>query len=103
MRAADVMVFPRLEEPKEGLGLVVVEAQGAGLPTLTSFGVLDDAIVLPELVRRIPLASGPAAWAREALTILREGRGDASAAREAVSGSRFSMDRSARGLLALYE
>lgn len=103
MRAADVLIFPRVEEPKEGLGLVVVEAQAAGLPTLTSFGVADEAIVSPEFVRRLRLASGPRIWAHEVLAILRGGRGSLSGAVEAIATSRFSMDRSARGLLRLYE
>jgi len=30
MKMADIFVFPRMEYPKEGLGLVVVEAQAAG-------------------------------------------------------------------------
>ena len=44
MKSADVFVFPRLENPKEGLGLVVVEAQSAGLPMLLS---LPENLLLP--------------------------------------------------------
>lgn len=55
MLDSDIFVFPRLQEPKEGLGLVVVEAQSAGLPTICTNGILDDAIIIPELVDRIAL------------------------------------------------
>ncbi|MBK5188626.1 MAG: glycosyltransferase, partial [Gemmatimonadaceae bacterium] len=51
MQAADAFVFPRIEEisadfGREGLGLVVVEAQAAGLPSLLSQGIPEDAVVL---------------------------------------------------------
>jgi len=50
MKSSDVFVFPRLETPKEGLGLVVVEAQAAGLPTFITEGIVKDAVIIPEIV-----------------------------------------------------
>ena len=38
MKSSDVFVFPRKENPKEGLGLVVLEAQAAGLPMFITHG-----------------------------------------------------------------
>ncbi len=49
MKASNVFVFPRKEHPKEGLGLVVVEAQAAGLPMFITRGIVSDAVVIPEL------------------------------------------------------
>lgn len=49
MKASDVFIFPRKELPKEGLGLVVVEAQAAGIPMFITHGIVPDAIVIPEL------------------------------------------------------
>lgn len=63
MKASDVLVFPRIEYPKEGLGLVVVEAQAAGTPMVLSRGVVEDAIEIRELVHIIPLDNNVDEWA----------------------------------------
>lgn len=62
MAASDVLIFPSLETPMEGLGLSVVEAQSVGLPVLMSLSVPNEAIVIPELVKCLSLKSGPAVW-----------------------------------------
>lgn len=54
----DIFVLPSLYE---GLGLVAIEAQSAGLPTICSMGVAEDANVSP-LFQRVSLDDGPAAW-----------------------------------------
>ena len=55
MKIADVFLFPRKLEPKEGLGLVVVESQCSGLPMLTTDGIVEDAIIEKDLVEKLPL------------------------------------------------
>lgn len=57
--AMDVFAFPSLFE---GLGIVAIEAQAAGLPVVCSEHVPPEAAVTP-LVTRLPLAAGAAAWA----------------------------------------
>lgn len=103
MQACDMLIWPGLEEPKEGLGLGVVEAQAAGLPVLMSMSVPKDAIVVPELVSVVPLAAGARAWAEKAIFILgKENTGrDASFAK--IESSSFSNENSTANIMALYE
>jgi hypothetical protein len=54
----------------EGLGLVLWEAQAAGLTCVISDTIPDDASVATVLVRRLSLAAGPEAWANELQRIL---------------------------------
>lgn len=58
--AMDVFVFPSLFE---GLGMVAIEAQSAGLPVICSDQVPIEACVLPS-VRRLSLSSGLDKWAK---------------------------------------
>ena len=58
-QAMDVFVLPSLYE---GLGIVAIEAQSSGLPTICSDGVAEDANVSP-LFERMSLDDSPRAWA----------------------------------------
>lgn len=62
--AMDTFVFP---SRFEGLGLVLVEAQAAGLPCLLSDVVPSEADVIPQLTDRLPLGAPAEAWAKAAL------------------------------------
>ena len=101
MKAADVMVFPRLEKPMEGLGLVVVEAQAAGLPMITTSGIPGDAIEIPELVHVLPLNNNPETWAEKIMTIERTmSREDAL---KIMMKSKFALPIATKNLVSLYE
>ena len=103
MRLSDVLIFPRLEEPKEGLGLVLVEAQAAGLPIITSASITEDVKVFPELFDTIPLSAGPAAWAEAAaISFARPGPNQAEFLSK-IDSSRFGLKQSLSSLMALYE
>jgi glycosyltransferase involved in cell wall biosynthesis len=102
MRLCDLLVFPRLEEPKEGLGLVLVEAQAAGLPVLASPSMTDDVQVIPELFTILPLVSGPYAWAEAASRILSSQQLSRELCVQRVESSHFSLDAGIANLLALY-
>jgi glycosyltransferase involved in cell wall biosynthesis len=107
MRISDLFVFPRVEEVSvdqgmEGLGLVVVEAQAAGLPSLLSRGIPHDAIVVTELCETLPLGAGAASWGAAAAKTLTLPRPNAETALAAIEKSNFSLDAGLRNLLALH-
>ena len=64
MQAMDVFVLPSLFE---GLPVVMVEAQSAGLPCVISDKVPDECIIVPKLVCVQPLDSGATEWAGQIL------------------------------------
>ena len=102
MRLSDVLIFPRLEEPKEGLGLVLVEAQAAGLPVLASSSITEDVQVIPELFTILPLALGPGAWAEAANRIFAAEQLSSEECLRRVESSPFSLNAGVTNLLALY-
>lgn len=102
MQTADVLIWPGIEEPKEGLGLGVVEAQAAGLRIVMSHNVPEEAVVVPELVRTLNLSSGAARWAEEVTLLLQNEAPSRQDALAAIKASSFAIERSARNVLALY-
>ena len=108
MRAVDLFVFPRVEQEsanmgKEGLGLVVVEAQAAGLMSLLSRAIPDDAIVVPALCERQSLDDGSAAWGATVRRMLARPKPDQGAALAAIESSPFSFEAGFRNLVALHQ
>lgn len=103
MQSCDLLIWPGLEEPKEGLGLAVVEAQAAGLPVLMSLNVPEEAVVVSELVEVLPLAAGVAAWADSVMVILNRARPDVAKSLAEVAQSSFTISRSAADIMALYD
>jgi glycosyltransferase involved in cell wall biosynthesis len=103
MLASNVFVFPRVEYPKEGLGLVVVEAQAAGLPMILSYGIVEDAIVIKELAHFVPLRNNATEWAQKIHQILREkDRINQRHAYECMMKSKFALRKATEEILALY-
>jgi glycosyltransferase EpsF len=64
MKSFDVFLLPSLYE---GFGLVVLEAQAAGVPCLVSDRVSREVEVIDGLVEFLPLEAGPQAWAEKAV------------------------------------
>ena len=63
MQAMDIFVFPSLYE---GLGIVDIESQAEGLPTIVSDGIPKEAQVT-DLIRYIPLSENSTFWAKQIL------------------------------------
>ena len=62
--AMDVFLFPSFYE---GLGLVLIEAQAAGLPCVISDVVPEEADVVESLMKRLSLSHSASKWARVVL------------------------------------
>ncbi len=99
MLGTDLFLFPAIEE---GLGMVVVEAQAAGLRVLTSTGVPRESMVVPDIVEFKALEDGVSSWAKESLRLLNLPRPDAGDCNSAVRDSAFSIENSAKKLLEIY-
>src|SRR6202023_2954861 len=95
MLASDALFFP---SRGEGLGLVAVEAQAAGLPVLASTQVPPECVVIPELVRFQNLDDGVSVWVEQLGLALDRPRTDPIAANRQVADSRFSIAHSATAL-----
>jgi glycosyltransferase involved in cell wall biosynthesis len=99
MRAADVLFFPSRQE---GLGMVAVEAQAAGLPVLASTAVPRECVVVPELYDSLDLNQPVEVWADALLHRLAKARPLRDACARAIESSAFSVGNSARRLEHIY-
>jgi glycosyltransferase involved in cell wall biosynthesis len=99
LMSCDCFVFPSISE---GAPLVTMEAQAAGIPLIVSEAVPEQNVVIPELVTKIPLQSGPSVWASTiARTIEVPSRPQHCASR--VKASALSIERSVDACIASYQ
>jgi glycosyltransferase involved in cell wall biosynthesis len=99
MALFDVFLFPSFSE---GLGIVVLEAQAAGTPTLMTDSLPPEVIVVPEAVQLLPLAAGPTAWAEMLLDMVGKERAADGDWLERVEKSHFGIDRCVSDLDKIY-
>jgi glycosyltransferase involved in cell wall biosynthesis len=98
--AMDLFLFPSLFE---GLGLVLIEAQAAGLPCLCSDVIPEEAEVVQALIKRLPLSTPPSEWARVALGMISSERGiSPNDASRMVEASRFNILGCVRAVEEIY-
>jgi glycosyltransferase involved in cell wall biosynthesis len=99
-KALDAFVLPSLYE---GLPLVLLEAQAAGVPGVVSDINPEEALIVPHLIQRKPLAAPPPAWAEEILAITRAPRTITPYdSLRIVQESDFNIDNSAHAMARLY-
>jgi len=99
MRAADVLLFPSRQE---GLGMVAVEAQAAGLPVLASDKVPRECMVVPELYNSLSLGKPIDYWAATLLEVMNRPRPSRDECYTMLENSAFSIETSARRLEEIY-
>ena len=99
MPSADVLLFPSRQE---GLGMVAVEAQAAGLPVLASTGVPQECVVVPELCHFLSLQSPIEHWTETLVRLANQPRLPIAHCQTAVQASDFSIENSAAKLESVY-
>ena len=102
MRCCDWFILPRPEQPMEGFGIAVVEAELVGLRLLLSRGIADDPLLPTAKVRRLSLGAGATAWARAAIELYQEPAPSRSNALAALQVSPMDMDRALAELVRLH-
>jgi glycosyltransferase involved in cell wall biosynthesis len=102
MKCSDLFILPRPEEPMEGFGIAVVEAQLAGLRLLLSQGIPDDPLLTGSSSQRLSLAEPAEKWARAAYSLLKDKPLGSNEAAKKLAESSMDMDRALTNLLQLY-
>lgn len=103
MRSSNILICPSMELPKEGLGLVIIEAQAAGLQVLMSKSIPDEAIVIPEVITVQPLSAGSDIWSGAVQDIFQSNLQDSKQHYlEKIQDSSFSISNSLLNLLKIY-
>ena len=96
--AMNVFILPSITE---GLPLVGIEAQAAGLPSVFSDAVTDEVDVVPGLIRHLSLSASPGEWA-DALLEMRNVRYSQAETLAKVMASPFNIAFGAARLEEIY-
>jgi glycosyltransferase involved in cell wall biosynthesis len=96
----DAFLFPSLHE---GLGLVVVEAQAAGLPSVLADAVPREADIVPGLIRRLPLDAPASVWASNIVAAAQSRPVERQEALHAILDSDFNIDNCLQEIAHVYD
>ena len=88
----DLFLLPSLFE---GLGIVLIEAQCAGLPCLTTADTIPDLVDVTELIEREPLSSSPLQWAAHLELLFQKRYKERSTYSHEIAASRFNIQTEA--------
>lgn len=99
MLGSDILLFPSISE---GLGMVVVEAQAAGLQSIISDVVPKECVVVDELVNFYSLNESALSWSKKLLSLVESNSFDNTISNIKVENSSFSIKKSVNNLLKIY-
>lgn len=102
MAACDCLIHSGPEKPMEGFGLVVLEAQLAGLRVAVSAGIPDEAILPGSSFRRLTLKELAAKWALAVKELMHEKPPTPDAAAAELAKTKMEQTAAFRELLDLY-
>jgi glycosyltransferase involved in cell wall biosynthesis len=102
MSCCDWFILPRPEQPMEGLGIAVIEAQLAGLRLLLSRGIADDPLLPSSVWARLGLAESVDHWAEVAMKLLEQQPRPSQEAAAKLAISPFDLDFALADLLSLH-
>lgn len=98
---ADVFVFPRKLKPIEGFGMVMLEAQAAGINIIVSTGVSKETIVVNQIVTILDSISDAKLWANEIMNLKNSKKITDSV--DLIQHTQFNIENSALRLISFYE
>ena len=99
LSAMEVFLLP---SQWEGLSLVALESQAAGVPVIASTAVPHEVDVIPELIERIPLEAGSISWANAVDRRLHQQRRATGDEALVLENSRFGLAACLSALSGIY-
>lgn len=96
----DIFIFPSIYE---GLGLVMIEAQSAGIPCLVSEAIQKEADLDIGLVKQINLNDKRELWAKEAFELIENKNKNKKQILSAIKNKGYDLDNIINKLLEIYK